>query len=461
MPFIGTPFIGTPMPRRILIVDHEPNTALKMRDLLQDRAEYVHSARKVERLSGLLSAVEYDTVFLDAETVRVKGYAYWLNFILHIDSTISVIVSSSKWSRPELIEAIRSGASYVLESPLTEFAVEQALAAPRTQVVPQLNRQVRSKEVSGTSGFEEHGLIGSSDALRQVYSQIEKVAATDANVLILGENGTGKELVARALHERSDRSGGAFVTVDMGAISETLFESELFGHKKGAFTDAQEDRMGRFEAASGGTLFLDEIANLPLALQAKLLTVLQKRQVLRIGTNTAIPIDVRLICATNYPIYEAVHESTFRQDLLYRINTVEIDLPPLRKRDGDIRPLADHFLKQFAEQYNPAIFGFTEEAYEKLEAYDWPGNVRELQHMVERAVIMAELPIIQDGDFHFSDPSTQPDSGLVIDSFRLDDVEKLVIQTSLHRHAGNVSRTANELGITRSALYRRLEKHGL
>ena len=449
------------MALRILIVDHEPQTSLQVRDYLAERAEYVHSARKVERLAGLVSNVEYDLVFLDSETVRGKGYAYWIEHIRCIDPSISVVVSASKWTREALIQVIRVGAAYVLESPWTDAAFEQAIAAKPNPSLGKSTERYVSSEGKEPEGFEVEGLIGRSEALAQVFTQIDKVAATDANVLILGENGTGKELVARALHARSHRAMEPFVSVDMGAISETLFESELFGHKKGAFTDAREDRMGRFESASKGTLFLDEIANLPLSLQAKLLTVLQKRTVTRIGTNHVIPIDVRLICATNRPIYDAVVDSSFRQDLLYRINTVEIWLPPLRERHGDIRPLAEHFTKRFAAQYNPAIFGLSDEAFAKLEAYPWPGNVRELEHMIERAVIMAEKPIIGPSDFQFTAPAERTETGLFIDSLRLEDVERKVIQTSLDKHAGNVSQAANELGLTRSTLYRRLEKHGL
>ena len=304
------------------------------------------------------------------------------------------------------------------------------------------------------------GLVGKSEALRSVLKQVEKVAVTEANVLILGENGTGKELVARALHALSSRRRSDFHSVDMGALTETLFESELFGHKKGAFTDAHENRTGKFEAAGGGTLFLDEIGNQPLGLQAKLLTVLQQRQIMKIGSNERVSIDVRLICATNQPIHQAVAEKQFRPDLLYRINTVELVLPPLRERVEDITMLASHFRDQFARKYNPLVQSISEKAIQKLESYEWPGNVRELMHMMERAVIMTESRTLHPEDFQFS-RSSESDTHVLLTTLNLDSVEKQVIDAALSKHFGNVSDAASELGLTRATLYRRLKKHEL
>jgi transcriptional regulator with PAS, ATPase and Fis domain len=278
--------------------------------------------------------------------------------------------------------------------------------------------------------------------------------------LILGENGTGKELVARALHRRSLRADEVFISVDMGAIAETLFESELFGHMKGAFTDARESRPGRFELASGGTLFLDEIGNLSLAMQAKLLSVLEARKVTRLGSNTPRDIDIRLICATNMPIYDMVAENDFRQDLLYRINTVEIMLPPLRERHEDISLLVDHFLRIFAKKYQKTITGVSAPALKKLERYQWPGNIRELIHTLERAVILADSQMLQPSDFLFPEKDTEVE-GVVFDSYNLDDVEKTVIRKALTKHEGNISHAAKELGLTRTSLYRRMDKYGL
>jgi DNA-binding NtrC family response regulator len=297
--------------------------------------------------------------------------------------------------------------------------------------------------------------------MQTVFAQIQKVAATDANVLILGDNGTGKELVARALHRHSKRQESIFVSVDVASISESLFQSELFGHVKGAFTDARDDRAGRFEVASGGTLFLDEIGNLPFQQQANLLTVLQRREVIPVGSNRPLPIDVRLICATNKPIHELVREGTFRQDLLYRINTVEIHLPPLRDRAEDIPILSAHFLENYARKYNTRVTGISASALTKLQRYAWPGNVRELEHMIERAVIMTDETILQPEDFLFTAGYSEETDGLVFDSYNLDEVEKLIIRKAIDKHSGNISRAASELGLTRASLYRRLEKYGL
>ena len=302
--------------------------------------------------------------------------------------------------------------------------------------------------------------IGDSPAMQQVFKTVEKVSGTDANVLILGENGTGKELIARAVHRHSLRRDNVFINVDMGAITETLFESQLFGHVKGAFTDAVEDRAGRFETATGGTLFLDEIGNLPLNLQAKLLSTLQTRHVVRVGSTREIAIDIRLVCATNMPLYQMVKEGSFRRDLLYRINTVEIHLPPLRERIGDIPQLVDHFLRQYATRYRKNIRGIQEGAMSRLTAYGWPGNVRELQHTLERAVIMADGTMLRPSDFLLS-AEDQPCDELAFDSWDLENVEKTVVRKVLARHGGNVSHAAKELGLTRAALYRRMEKYGL
>jgi len=303
-------------------------------------------------------------------------------------------------------------------------------------------------------------IIGKGTEINKVFNLIEKVAATDANVLILGENGTGKELVARAIHQRSNRKDAVFVGVDMGAITETLFESELFGHKKGAFTDAREDRTGRFEIANNGTLFLDEIGNLSMSLQSKLLTALQNRHITRIGTNQPVPVDIRLISATNMPIHDLVGENQFRQDLLYRINTVEIRLPALRERMEDIPLITDHFIQKYCKKYRKEIKGISAQALKILQLYHWPGNVRELQHALERAIIMSEGDELTDHDFAFLKTGGGNFTGEE-SSLNLDDVERSVIQKALNMHQGNISKAANDLGLTRASLYRRLEKHGL
>ncbi len=288
-----------------------------------------------------------------------------------------------------------------------------------------------------------------------------KVAKTDANVIILGENGTGKEVVARAIHRASLRNNNVFINVDLGAITESLFESELFGYKKGAFTDAKEDRAGRFEVASKGTIFLDEIGNLSQNLQSKLLSVLQSRKVVRLGSNKEIPIDIRLICATNMPLYQMVNENKFRQDLLYRINTVEIALPPLRERLEDIEPLVEYYLDVYCKKYKIAKKRITAGTLKRLQKHDWPGNIRELQHAVERAVILSESNILQPQDFFMEENSDKKNDDFSPDNMNLGEVEKILIRKVVDKHGGNISRAAKELGLTRASLYRRIEKHGI
>jgi DNA-binding NtrC family response regulator len=297
--------------------------------------------------------------------------------------------------------------------------------------------------------------------MKDIFYKIDKIAPTDANILILGENGTGKDLIATAIHEQSLRADQPFIKVDVGALTESLFESELFGHKKGAFTDAREDRVGRFEAANGGTVFLDEIGNISLQQQAKLLTVLQSRQVTRLGSNQPVPIDIRLICATNIPLSELANENRFRKDLIYRINTVEITVPPLRKRKEDILLLARHFAKVYANKYLKPNIQFHASALEKLQQYPFPGNVRELQYTIERAIIMTDGEVIEAADLLFSPiesgiTETQEDEVL-----KLSTMEKNTIMRVIDKHNGNISKAAKELGLTRTALYRRLSKYDI
>jgi DNA-binding NtrC family response regulator len=304
-------------------------------------------------------------------------------------------------------------------------------------------------------------IIGSSNAMQKIFGTIDRVAKTDANVLILGENGTGKELIARAIHRNSSRKSENFVGVDLGSITETLFESELFGHKKGAFTDAKEDRAGRFELANSGTLFLDEIGNLSMPLQAKLLTVLQNRRVSRVGANKDTSVDIRLICATNMPLYDMVKENRFRQDLLYRINTIEVEIPSLRDRLEDIPLLAAHFLKHYAVKYDKSVNKISEGAMTRMHKHPWPGNIRELQHAIERAVILSNTSVLQPEDFNFAPVSAKEDGQLNLEQYNLEEVEKLLIRKVLKKYNGNITQAASELGLTRSSLYRRLEKYGL
>jgi DNA-binding NtrC family response regulator len=356
------------------------------------------------------------------------------------------------WTDPELV----ASAQAAIKLHQTRAAAEEAESDSARD---RSNGTVASPD--DAPGFE--GILGESDAMQSVFDLIQKVAGTDANVLILGENGTGKELVARAVHRRSARPDGPFVTADLGALSQSLCESELFGHVEGAFTGAESDRAGRFETADGGTLFLDEIGNIPMELQKKLLTVLQRREVTRVGDVEARPIDIRLVCATNQPIYDMMDDGDFRQDLLFRINTVEIELPPLRDRGDDVRLLAGHFLREYAEKYDTNTEGFTDDAHTALRRYHWPGNVRELKHTIERAVILSESEHIAPDDLRFSAPAPESSSETdePLDTLNLNDLEQAAVRQALSKHGGNVSKAADELGISRRALYRRIEKYGL
>jgi DNA-binding NtrC family response regulator len=322
--------------------------------------------------------------------------------------------------------------------------------------------KIKNQEINTAMNEKYSEIIGQSQAMGRIFQTIDRVAHTDANVLILGENGTGKEMIARAIHRNSARKNESFVAVDLGSITETLFESELFGHKKGSFTDAKEDRAGRFELANGGTLFLDEIGNLSMPLQAKLLTVVQNRRVSRVGSNKETPIDIRLICATNMPLYDMVKENRFRQDLLYRINTIEIEIPSLDERLEDIPLLANHFLKHYAAKYEKSVTKISDGAMARMNKHPWPGNIRELQHAVERAVILSNSSVLQPEDFSLSATTTkESESPINLDQYNLEEVEKLLIRKVLKKYNGNITQAASELGLTRSSLYRRLEKHGL
>ncbi len=360
------------------------------------------------------------------------------------------------------VRAIKAGATEFIIKPwqnekfLATLSVAMNLRNSRRQVDSLRNKQ---QQLAADMDQKYHEMIGTSPAMQKVFSAIDKVACTDANVLILGENGTGKELVARALHRQSQRRDEVFISVDMGSIPESLLESELFGHARGAFTDAKKDKPGRFEVASGGTLFLDEIGNLSLPMQAKLLRVLEERQVMRLGSNQTRPIDVRLVCATNTPIYEMAEENAFRQDFLYRINTVEIHLPPLRERVQDIPLLIDYFLGIYSRRYKKERLRVSPAAMTRLQTYDWPGNVRELRHALERSVIMTDSQVLQPQDFMFT--PRQTDDGISLDTFNLEEIEKMVIRKAMARHQGNISHAAQDLGITRTSLYRRMEKHDL
>ena len=452
---------------KILIVDDDEDVLKAARLFLKKYVTSIHTEKDPEKIPSLLNNLTYDVILLDMNFTRdvTSGQEglHWLSRILEIDPSAVVIMITAFGDVDLAVTAVKQGATdFVLkpwqnEKLLATVSAAGNLHKTRLEVA---NLRSRQEQLSADMNQPFNEFIGSSPAMQKVYDTILKVAKTEANVLILGENGTGKELVARSLHRHSPRSKEVFISVDMGAISESLFESELFGHVKGAFTDAGTDRVGRFEVASGGTLFLDEIANLPLAMQSKILRAIETKQVVRLGSNKVIPIDIRLICATNMNIMDMVNSNEFRQDLLYRINTVEIHLPPLRERGEDLQLLAEYFLKNYCKKYNKPIKGISSSTMSKLVKYHWPGNVRELQHCMERAVILSESGVLKPEDFFFSQTLTG-DEEFIFDSYNLDIVEKIVIGKALKKYHGNVSQAANELGLTRTSLYRRMEKHGL
>jgi DNA-binding NtrC family response regulator len=451
----------------LLVVDDDEYISLSAQILLEQHFSDVHCLANPNLIPKQLEASAYDAVLVDmnfqkGNTDGAEGL-HWLSRIRDLSPETSVIMITAFAEVHIAVEALKMGAMDFITKP---WQNEKLIATVHAAVkLSQSQRQLAQKESQQQffrADLDQHfsDLIGRSEPMLKVIQAIEKVAQTDADVLILGENGTGKELVARAIHRASFRAKEAFINVDLGALSETLFESELFGHRKGAFTDARADRMGRFEAASGGTLFLDEIGNLSLPLQAKLLTALQNRKIYRLGSNQAIPVDIRLITATNQPLKKMIVENRFREDLLYRINTVEIHLPPLRERLEDIPLLVHHFLQTYALKYHKSSVNIPDYVVRKLQKYHWPGNVRELQHAVERAVIMGEGPVLRSSDFAFlleSEAEKEP----LGPTIHLDSLEKWAIQQALRKHHGNVSKAADELGLTRGTLYRRMEKHEL
>ncbi|NOX45506.1 MAG: sigma-54-dependent Fis family transcriptional regulator [Chlorobi bacterium] len=453
---------------RLLVVDDDQDVLLAAKLFLKQHFTIVHTEKDPENIKSLLVNENYDVILLDMNfskdaTSGKEGF-HWLNVILEIDPAAVVIFITGYGDIELAVQGIKMGATNFLLKPWENKKLLATITA---------NLKVREskKELEDLRGKQKiliadqdmsyTDIIGSSPAMMKVLSAAQKVAKTDANVLILGENGTGKELVARAIHKASNRKDEVFISVDLGAISESLFESELFGFKKGAFTDAKEDRPGRFEAANKGSIFLDEIGNLTLGLQSKLLSVLQNRKVVRIGTNKEIPIDIRLICATNMPLYQMINDGKFRQDLLYRINTVEVKVPPLRERLEDLPQLVDHFLEIYCKKYKMPKKRLSPSTMKRLEKHTWPGNIRELQHSVERAVIMSESNVLEPNDFFLSNMDDKNKSGITPTTFNLEETEKMLIRKVIDKHGGNISKAAKELGLTRASLYRRIEKYDL
>lgn len=454
---------------RVLIIEDNIDIQLSAKLLLKKNFATVSTFEDPANGYEHLRFSPYDVVLLDmnfsrGETSGNEGF-YWLKKIKQLRPQMVVIMVTAFGDVDIAIKAIKAGASdFVLKPWQNEKLLATVSAAYELSQSRERVELLEARQRIQHEGpeWENAGLIGTSDAIKRVNQLIDKVAATDANVLVLGENGTGKEVVAKLIHKRSLRKNEVFVKVDLGAIPESLFESELFGHRKGAFTDAREDRTGRFEAAQGGTLFLDEIGNLSLPMQSKLLTTLQSKQVIRVGSNLPIDIDIRMICATNVPLHNLAVENRFRKDLLYRINTVEINLPPLKQRGSDIILLANHFLEQFAKKYQKPELKFSKTIEKALFDYPWPGNIRELQHAIERAVILADNATIMPYDLIPQNAGAYPVERIEkSNNLNLEEVEKQLINKALQQHNGNISQASKELGLTRAALYRRMEKYGI
>lgn len=452
-------FEMTKLPGTILIVEDDQDVLFTARAILRKKFERVIPELNPEAIPSHLKNHDIDVILLDmnfkvGETSGKEGL-YWLEKIQHLDPKIKVLMATAYGDIQVAVECMKKGAVDFFVKPWERekllSTVESVYRLRNTEKKLERYRSVQKMLHS------EEQLLGRAKSMRPVFEAIDKVARTSANVLLLGENGTGKDLVAKIIHEKSDRKDNPFVKVDLGAIAETLFESELFGYQKGAFTDAKEDRAGRFEVASGGTLFLNEIGNLSLPLQSKLLTAIQSHKINRLGSTREIYTDVRMICATNKPLYDLVHTGEFRQDLLYRINTVEITIPPLRERPEDIPLLANYFFRQLKNKYNKSNLKMQENAFATLRSYNWPGNVRELQHVIERAVIMCESQELTSEDFalkkHTRQKSDQP--------LNVEAREKDAIMEAIDKCGGNMTVAAQKLGLSRSTLYRKMKKYDI
>ncbi|MGI9542887.1 MAG: sigma-54-dependent transcriptional regulator [Cyclobacteriaceae bacterium] len=456
---------------KILMVDDDTDVLDAGKLYLKRYFSLIDTEKTPGAIPDRLANENYDVILLDMnfskDVSSGKEGFFWLDQILQMDPSAVVVMITAYGDVELAVKSMKEGATdFVIKPWENKKLLATVLSAMKLRASRVESDKLRSqqKQLSADIDHPYQDIIGQSPVMIKVFETIQKVAKTDANVLILGENGTGKELIARAIHRNSPRSQEVFVNVDVGAISETLFESELFGHVKGAFTDAKEDRPGRFEVASGGTIFLDEIGNLPLSLQSKLLTVLQNHQITRVGSNKIVPVDARQIFATNMPLYQMVQENKFRQDLLYRINTIELQVPPLRERLEDVPLLAEFFLQYYNKKYHRSIRSLSPSALNRMQKYHWPGNVRELQHILERAVIMNKGQVLNAEDLFLNTRATQEQDdqqNLIISNFNLEHVEKMMIQKVLKKHHGSVTHAANELGLTRTSLYRRMEKYGL
>ena len=449
---------------KILIVDDNEEILVALRLQLSAYFETIVTERKPDQVPSLMNRDNFDVIILDmnfkAGINSGNEGIFWMNRILTIDPAVSVVFITAYAGIELAVKAMQQGAVDFIEKPWEdEKMLASVLKAWELKRSKQEIKSLREKQnhlneqISDQYEFPR----GKSASMEMIYKTIDKVAATDASILITGENGTGKEILAREIHRLSLRSKEVFISVDMGSLTETLFESELFGHMKGAFTDAREDRAGRFEIASGGTLFLDEIGNIPVSLQSKLLAALQNREITRIGSNKSIPVDIRLISATNRPLFQLTENGQFREDLLYRINTIQLEIPPLRERKEDIPMLIAFYLDKFTSKYKKSLFNIERQAMEKLVQYSWPGNVRELQHMTEKAVILGEGKSLRIDDFFFGASSRNRES--LQDILNLELLEREAIKRAIEKHNGNISRAVEELGISRRALYYKIGKN--
>ncbi|MCB2195616.1 MAG: sigma-54 dependent transcriptional regulator [Bacteroidetes bacterium] len=448
---------------KILIVDDDKNILRSLKILLDGEFDIVKTISNPNLILSEYTKYHFDVVLLDmnfsAGINTGNEGIYWLNEILKIDQKAAVVLITAYGDVNLAVKAMKEGATDFIIKPWNNekliYTLKSALKIRQSQLqIDQLSKD--NKSLSSEISKPRDKIIGSSAEMQQVFSMVEKVASTDANILILGENGTGKELIAREIHKNSARSTKPMITVDMGAISDTLFESELFGHKKGSFTDAKDDRTGRFEIANGGTLFLDEIGNIPVSLQSKLLTAIQKQEITPVGSNKPISIDIRLITATNKNLNELIQEGLFREDLFYRINTVQIELPPLRKRKDDIIPIAEYYLKFYTTKYDKPTLKISNKASESLLNYSWPGNIRELRHAMEKAVILSNDTTLRPEDFMLRQEEKTSDWPL-----KFEEIERMAIQRALQNNSGKIIDAAKELGLTRQTLHNKIKKYNL
>lgn len=445
-----------PKPRTILIIDDNRGVLSALKLLLKGTFEHIIALPSPVTLPSVLRTENPDVVLLDMNFTDALNSGneglYWLHEIKRMNPSLPVVLFTAFADIGLAVRGIKEGATDFVVKPWDNAKLIETLK----KACEQTSKGRKKKEERETGAL----FWGAGLAMRNLRAMVEKIAATDANVLITGENGTGKEVLAREIHRLSNRCRRDMVTVDMGAVTETLFESELFGHKKGAFTDAHADRAGKFEAADGGTIFLDEIGNLPYHLQSKLLTVLQSRSVVRVGSNEPRPVDVRLICATNGNLDQMVSQGKFREDLLYRINTIHLEIPPLRDRKEDIIPLAERFVTRYAKQYDKGTLTLSEAAKQKLKEHPWYGNIRELEHAIEKAVIISDTGVaICDAGFHFPKKSLLPAQDSEAETIA--DMELVMIRKAIDKHNGNLSAVAAQLGITRQTLYNKMKKYGL